>query len=55
MADEERDKASAYGKIIAKPSGALSDEQLDHAAGGALCSPGCGPSQAPLTTVTYRD
>jgi hypothetical protein len=102
MADTQPDKASAYGKIIAKawrdpsfkaklladpqgtlrqagvsipagvtvkvventgthfnfvlptkPSGALSDEELDHAAGAGLSGP-CGPTQAPLTMVTYR-
>ena len=39
--------------VPAKPSGELSDEELDHAAGAGLSGP-CGPTQAPLTMVSYR-
>ena len=103
MADKEQDKASAYGKIIAKawrdpsfkaklladpqgtlrqagvsipagmtvkvventgthfhfvlpakPSGALSDEELDRAAGAGVTGP-CGSTDFSRTMVTYRD
>jgi hypothetical protein len=40
--------------LPAKPSGALSDEELDRAAGAGVTGP-CGSTDFSRTMVTYRD